>query len=127
MNHVMSKMLSALLITAMLPLAMMLPGCETGRTERIERTGPSLALHPTAKEVYAGEIVTITTETRNLLGRDAEVKWATTGGELKTEDQGRIARVKFDRAGTYVVSAQLYTDDEMVQTQSVTINVRPLN
>ena len=126
MKHVTSSLLGALLITALVPLTMALPACETNRAERIEDTGPSLELHPTAKEVYAGEIVTITTETRNLLGRDAEVKWATTGGELKTEDKGRIVRVKFDRAGTYVVSAQLFSDDEMVQTDSVTINVNPL-
>jgi hypothetical protein len=126
MNHVKAKFLSALMISALFPLALMLPACETDRSERIEETGPSFDLHPTAKEVYAGEIVTVTTETHNLLGRDAKVKWATTGGELKTEDEGRIARVKFDRPGTYVVSAQLYSDDEMVQTQSVTINVRPL-
>lgn len=126
MRHMTSTLAGALVIVALISLGMTLPGCETGRTERIEDTGASFELHATAKEVYAGEIVTITTETRNLLGRDAEVKWATTGGELKTEDNGRIARIKFDRAGTYVVSAQLFSDDEMVQTDSVTVHVRPL-
>jgi hypothetical protein len=126
MNRMKSRILRTLMITAFFPLVVALPSCQTDDAEHIESTDPMLELHPTSKEVHAGEIVTVTTETRNLLGRDAEVKWATTGGELKTEEDGRIARVKFDRPGTYVVSAQLYADDEMVQTESVTINVRPL-
>lgn len=121
------KTISASLILAVVPLAMVaLPACETDRAERVHMSPPTLELHPTARKVYAGEIVTITTETRNLVGREAELRWSTTGGELTTEENGRIARVRFDRPGTYVVSAQLFVNGDLAQTDSVNVEVLPL-
>lgn len=117
----------AALASALWAGCLMSAGCDFDRETRVERAQePGLALQATSREIYSGEIATVTAETANLLGRDAEVRWSTTGGELTTQDRGRIARVKFDSPGTYVVSAQLWSDGELVKTDSVTIEVRSL-
>ena len=59
-------------------------------------------------------------------GRDAKVRWTTTGGQLTTEDNGRIARVRFVDTGTYTVKATLDVDGNPVQTEAVDVHVRPV-
>jgi hypothetical protein len=123
-SKVLSIAMMLLLVSASLT---MLTGCPPERrTDPVRATEPTLTLMPTASTVYEGEVVSVMTRTQNLLGREADIQWATTGGELTTEDNDRIARVRFDRAGTYVVSAQLFVNGELRQTDTVTVNVRPI-
>jgi hypothetical protein len=86
----------------------------------------NLKLHPSSRSMVAGEIITIKANTENLLGRDAEVEWFAPGGEIRTEENGRIARVMFTDPGTYTVSARLFVDGALARRDSVTVNVRPL-
>lgn len=123
-----TRLFSATLALLFLPLTMIAtPGCESWQREEEGLVGqPDLALRSSAREIYAGELVTVTAATQNLVGREADIQWTTTGGELTTEENGRIARVRFDRAGTYVVSAQLLLNGEVVRTDQTTVVVRPL-
>ncbi len=74
--------------------------------------------------ILAGEVVTLTTRSENTLGRDAGVKWTSTGGDIKTEDNGRIARVTFPNPGTYTVTGRLELDGQGTRTDSVDVRVR---
>lgn len=85
-----------------------------------------LSLQPSSREMMAGEIVTVIANTENLLGRDSEIEWNAPGGEVRTEENGRIARVMYDQPGTYTISAQLFVDGTMVRRDGVTVNVKPL-
>lgn len=75
--------------------------------------------------VSVGDTATITARSKDTYGRDAEVKWVTTGGKLTTDEGGRLARVKFDTPGTYTVTAYLMVDGKEVKRDSVNIEVRP--
>jgi len=85
-----------------------------------------LDLNTSSRSMVVGETITFMAETKNLLGRDAEIEWYAPGGQIKTEDAGRIARVHFENPGTYTVSARLFVDGEQVRRDAVTIRVQPL-
>ena len=74
--------------------------------------------------IVAGEMVTFTTRSENTLGRDPGVKWTSTGGDIKTEENGRIARVTFPNPGTYTVTGRLELDGQAMRSDSVDIRVR---
>lgn len=78
------------------------------------------------REAVVGEVITFTARTENLLGRDASVRWSAPAGELRTEQDGRVARVIFDEPGTYSVAAQLFIDGFEVRRDSKTVTVHPL-
>jgi len=73
-----------------------------------------------------GDTTTLTVMSKNTLGHDAQVQWDATGGKLTTEDNGRIARVQFDKPGVYTVNAKLLIDGRVYDQDSVTIEARPL-
>lgn len=75
--------------------------------------------------VVAGDTATITARSKDTYGRDATVKWTTTGGKLTTEERGRLARVKFDTPGNYTVTATLVVDGKETRTDSVNFQVKP--
>lgn len=85
-----------------------------------------LKLEPTARTITAGEVVTVAARTENLLGRDADIKWLAPGGDVRTEQNGRIARVRFDQPGTYTITAQLFADGREVRRDQATVRVNPL-
>src|SRR5262245_32001991 len=87
---------------------------------------PQFTIKASSHRVYAGEIVTVATRSANLAGRSSEVQWASTGGELTAEEEGVLARVRFDRPGTYFISGTLIVDGEPVETESITITVMPV-
>ena len=72
-------------------------------------------------------LITVMAQTQNLLGRDAEIEWYAPGGEIQTENNGRIARVYFPDPGTYTVSAELFADGQQIRRDAVTIRVKPIN
>ncbi len=111
-----------------LALGLGVAGCETG--SRYETT-PSesrvgLDLKPSTTSLLVGEIVTVTARVNDIYGRDAKLEWTSTAGDLDTEQEGRVARVKFNEPGTYTVSAKLMVDGREVQHDYVEIRVKPL-
>src|SRR4051812_34993241 len=71
---------------------------------------PQIDIATTNKEIAVGDTTTLTVTSRNTLGHNAQVQWDTTGGNLTPGDNGRLARVQFDKPGTYTVSAKLMID-----------------
>ncbi len=84
-----------------------------------------LTLETPRTAVAVGDTATVTARSKDTYGRNATVKWMTTGGKLTTEENGRLARVKFDTPGTYTVTAYLMVDGQEVKRDSVNIEVRP--
>jgi hypothetical protein len=85
-----------------------------------------LKLSPSSRSIAEGEVVTVQANTENLLGKDAEMRWEAPGGKVATEDSGRIARVMYDRPGTYTVTGHLLVDGREIRAEQVTVNVKPL-
>lgn len=74
------------------------------------------------REVLVGEVVTLTVRDQDTAGRDVTIEWSTTGGELTTERNNRIARLQFDNPGVYTVTGRMYADDVVI-SDSVDITV----
>jgi plastocyanin len=85
-----------------------------------------MKIEPSRDRAIVGEVVTFTARTENLLGRDAQIRWSAPAGELRTEQDGRVARVIFDEPGTYSVSAQLFVEGMEIRRDTKTVTVRPL-
>lgn len=77
--------------------------------------------------MLVGEIVTITARTQDTYGRASELNWTSTSGKLTTEQNGRVARVRFDEPGTFTVAAVLMVDGKEVRHESVEVVVKPLS
>ncbi|CAN5596185.1 hypothetical protein BH10PLA1_BH10PLA1_14660 [soil metagenome] len=86
----------------------------------------TLQVRPSSRSIVVGETVTFLSRTENTLGRDAKLDWTTTGGTLKTEENNRVARVTFDKPGTYSVIATLNADGRQVDRSSTDVEVKPL-
>ncbi len=87
----------------------------------------NLTLEASTRTLMVGEIVTITARSEDTYGRDSKLTWSSTAGKLTTEQNGRIARVKFDQPGTYTVSAVLMIDGREARREAVEILVKPLS
>ena len=112
---------------ATLLFALTAAGCnQTAYSTNPNQTTASLSLEPSSREIVSGETVTVVARTRDTYGRDAKVKWTTAAGELREEQQGRIARVKFAEPGTYTITASLSINDQVVQSDMVEIRVKPI-
>jgi hypothetical protein len=85
-----------------------------------------LKLQPSSRSITQGEVVTVQANTENLLGKSAEMRWEAPGGRVDTEDSGRIARVMYERPGTYTVTGHLFVDGRELRQDQVTVNVKPL-
>lgn len=127
MNLITSIARPLVLSTALLlPLASV--GCNM--MNEAEPTSPQaikFSVDSSHDKVWVGEIVTFQTSTANTLGKDAKIEWSTTGGKLTEEENGRIARVNFDKAGTYTVTALLRGADGIVKSDQSVVTVKPLN
>lgn len=97
----------------------------TARQEMVARQ-PSVELMASTREMLTGEVATFTISSNNIVGLSADVEWTTTGGQLITEEQGRIARARFDQPGAYTITSILMVDGREADRDSVTVNVRPL-
>ena len=75
------------------------------------------------EEIFAGETVTLTVRDQDTAGRDVNIEWSTSGGELTTERNNRIARVRFDSPGVYTITGRMYADD-IVLSDSVDVTVK---
>src|ERR1043165_3457155 len=79
----------------------------------------NLTLEPSTRDLLVGETVTVTARTQDTYGRDSQLNWNSTAGSVSTEENGRVARVKFDRPGTYTVGAVLMIDGREARRETV--------
>lgn len=101
-------------------------GCETSRNSVVDGSNAGLDIEASSDSIVSGETVTFVARTFDTYGRDAKVEWNTTAGDLKTEESGRVARVKFDEIGTYTVSATLRVDGRDVARDMAEVRVRAI-
>lgn len=101
-------------------------GCHENQPYGAEYADLEFHVLPSAREIKAGEIVTVTAETQNVYGRDATIEWTATGGDLKTEGNKRIARVQYNRPGEYTVIARLMIDGRPVREDHADVRVEPV-
>ncbi len=111
-------------------LAIALNGCNS--STRSSTSDPTVSrvnftLEPSTRDLLAGETVTIFARSYDTYGRDPQIEWTTTSGKLTTEQNGRVARVKIDQAGTCTVSAVLTADGREIKRESVEVRVKPLS
>lgn len=109
---------------AMLGLIMLMTACETG--PKPGEIDVSFDVEASRDTVYAGENVTFFAEVGNTYGRDADIEWTTTGGDMSEVDGDRVRRITFDEPGEYKVSADLMIDSKRVATDMVSVYVRPV-
>jgi len=104
---------------------MALVGCQDShKTDHRESVG--LSVSASHSEILVGEVVTFTAHTSDTLGRDVDLKWTSTGGDLDVQRGNRIARVKFNEVGTYSVKADMYLNDNLYKSESKVVTVKPL-
>jgi hypothetical protein len=127
-------MTTRLLACTCLGLAL-LAGCNSGgngeethySTKPVAQSKPQINLTSSNREIGAGDTTTLVVNSRNTLGRNAQVEWTSSGGKLETEDNGQTARVRFPDPGVFTVTARLIVDGAETDRDSITINVRPLH
>ena len=106
--------------------ALVLRACQSERSGSTAALGPpEFSLQPSATQIMAGQTVTVAAESENVAAGQADIQWAAMGGDLAIDDNGRIARVRFDKPGTYYISATLSVGDMAVETEATTITVSP--
>lgn len=118
-----------ILVTALLATAGLVGGCNSSsyaEPNNTNTTTAGLTIEPSSRDIVAGETVTLVARTRDTYGRDAKVKWSTTAGNLTEEQDGRVARVKFNEVGTYTVKATLNVDGNPIQTDMVEVRVKAI-
>ncbi len=115
--------LAAVVTLAAVPML----GCETSRHNSVSQNNAGLDIQASSESIVVGETVTFIARSYDTYGRDAEVKWNTTAGDLKTEENGRVARVTFKEVGTYTVSATLTVNGRETARDMEEVRVRSLN
>lgn len=119
------KKLVLIAALAGLPL---LGACRHDNSTRTNEVGQArIDVEASNTNILAGETVTFVARTADTYGRDADVKWSSTAGDIKSAEEGRVARVTFKETGTYSVKGSLWVDGREVQTDTVEIRVRPVN
>jgi hypothetical protein len=120
-------------IVAMGLAALYTVGCNMGSDKKEDPANdplissqPQISLVASNKEIVQGDTTTLTVDSRNTLGRNAQIEWTATGGEVQTDDSGRVARVRFDTPGVFTVLGRLLIDGQEVDREMMNINVRPL-
>jgi plastocyanin len=102
-------------------------GCESHTIETRPSSDMKVAVSQSATKVNVNEAVTFEAHDANTLGRNAELKWDTTGGKLWTTDKtNRTVQVQFDKPGVYTVTAVLSADGREIEREAHTVDVRPL-
>lgn len=91
------------------------------------RVPASVSIESSGRDVMVGETATFIARTRDTYGRDADIRWSSTAGEMNEEQDGRVARVRFKESGTYTVKATLLVDGREIQTAMTEVRVRPVN
>lgn len=99
-------------------------GCETGM-QGVDRDMPTLSLDPSQGEILVGESTTVFAQTTNLLGREVQIEWGSTLGEVTPARSGRVARFSSDVPGTAIVTAEVNVEGRILR-ESVNIEIQPI-
>lgn len=113
-------MFQATVFAVLASMTLMLTACDEPRVAGRE---VGFEIEPSRTNVLVGENVTVMARSENILGREAQIEWDASGGELFTEERGRLARVYFDEPGEYNVQANLILDGRLARSDTVTITV----
>ena len=117
------------LASSLTVLALALGACESSSRPAksfSESDHPTVSIRASAKEIVVGEIVTFAARTQDTYGRDAQLRWSSTAGELKLEQDGRVARGFSNETGAYTVKAVLNVDGREVDSDMAEVRVRPV-
>jgi hypothetical protein len=126
-RNIIARIPSSMLVASLVALPVVgTVGCETSRNSVVADSNAGLDIEASSNSIVSGETVTLVARTYDTYGRDADVEWNTTAGDLKTEQSGRIARVTFDEIGTYTVSATLRVDGRDIARDMVEVRVRSI-
>jgi hypothetical protein len=100
-------------------------GCADDQYNEDEAIGKAtIDIEGASREALVGDTVTFIARSEDTYGRDAAIKWTSTGGDVDTEQDGRIARVKFNEPGTYSVRATLEVDGHPIKSDIVEVRVK---
>lgn len=86
-------------------------------------TIPAIDVVAAATQLTEGESVRIEAVPRG--GGDGSIDWISTGGQVTPDRDGRSATARFERSGTYTVTARLLVGGEEMDRDSTTIEVAP--
>jgi len=115
-------------VSLVLVAGMAFAGCNNKRMSADgSTTMPSVSVEASSTSIVVGETATFIARSRDTYGRDARIRWTSTAGKLTTEQDGRVARVRFDEVGTYTVRAILTTEGRDIQSDMIEVRVRPIN
>jgi hypothetical protein len=104
-------------------------GLTTGCTDShstVAENQPQITIVTANHNVAVGDTSTLTVNSKNTLGQSAKLEWSTTGGKLTTEDDHRVAHVRFDQPGAYTITAKLLIDGRVYDQDSVTMEAKTL-
>jgi len=121
-----SAFTSRAVIAIIILIAGALSACESMGHHDATIGEPEFGINASSTEIMQGETVTLTTRSKNVEGRQTEIQWRADGADLTVENNGRVARVRFDQPGTYIVTSTMNIDNQMAQSSSVTVKVKPL-
>ena len=113
-----ARLTTSIAVSFLLAGAAAFTGCKSSNATAA-RGEPSLSLRTDSDKTFVGEAVNVFTRTRNTLSSSTAFRWDAPGGTVKTEDDGRVAQVVFDKPGTYTINATL-----VVNHAAVAINAR---
>lgn len=103
-----------------------LVACNSSQRTADGSHAPGVSIEASARDVVAGDTVTFVARSHDTYGRDTKIRWEATSGKVTTDQDGRIARVKFTETGTYSVKAVLVQDGRDVQSDMVEVRVKPV-
>ncbi len=113
------------LLGASVAAAALAGACSTGSSGGAGHDA-SVSISSSTSDATVGDTVTFQATTHDTYGRDAEVQWTTTAGKLSTDQNGRVARVRFEQPGIYSVRSVLLVDGREVDSDMEEVRVRPL-
>ena len=103
--------------------ALLLTACDSG-PEPAEMDDIVFDIDSSNSNPYAGEIVTFTVDAYNTLGKDTEVNWDITGGDIvKRSKDGAMIQVQFDDPGEYIVNADLIVEGDRIRHDDAKVKV----
>ena len=103
-------------------LMLIVAGCGTTR----QALAPAVDLRASNSDILVNETTTIFAKSENLVGKDPNVRWTTTLGELEVSEDGQQARLRGDQVGTAYVTIEVTTADGQVLRDQQKVEIKPL-
>jgi len=103
-----------------------LGGCNNNQHVDPAVGNATIAIDAASREFRVGDTATFIARTNDTYGRDAQVRWSSPVGNLTTDQEGRVARIKFTEAGTFSVTSTLEIDGRPVKSDMIDVRVLPV-